>query len=146
MLVDVAHASVATIDDVLAIARRPVIASHTGVRGTHDTVRNLSDDQLRRIAATGGLIGIGFFRNATGGDDVASMARAARHAADVVGVDHIALGSDFDGAVAQPIDAAGMAHLTDALLDAGFHEGEVEAVMGGNVVRLLAEHLPPDAG
>src|SRR5439155_6407805 len=58
MLVDVSHASIETIDDVLSLASRPVVASHTGVSGTCDSVRNLSDDHLRGIAATGGVIGI----------------------------------------------------------------------------------------
>ena len=65
MVVDVAHASAATIDDVLAVATRPVVASHTGVRGTADNARNLSDDHLRGIAATGGVVGIGFWDTAT---------------------------------------------------------------------------------
>ncbi|MDE9553843.1 membrane dipeptidase, partial [Xenorhabdus bovienii] len=58
MIIDLAHASTRTIDDILAIATRPVVVSHTGVKGTCDNIRNLSDDQLRRIAAMGGLIGI----------------------------------------------------------------------------------------
>ncbi|HEY8987993.1 MAG TPA: membrane dipeptidase, partial [Candidatus Limnocylindrales bacterium] len=72
ILVDLAHASAATIDDVLAIATRPVVVSHTGVRGTADNARNLSDDQLRAIAASGGLVGIGFWPTACGGEDAAS--------------------------------------------------------------------------
>jgi microsomal dipeptidase-like Zn-dependent dipeptidase len=142
MLVDVAHASVATIDDILAVATRPVIASHTGVRGTADNVRNLSDAQLRGIAGTGGLVGIGFWPAATGGDDVAAIARAIRHAVNVAGIEHVALGSDFDGGVAQPIDATGLVQITDALLDQGFDDAEVRAVMGGNALRILADTLP----
>lgn len=142
LLVDVAHASPRTIDDVLAIATRPVVASHTGVRGTCDNVRNLTDDQVRGIAATGGLVGIGFWDTATGGPDAASIARAIRYAVDLVGVDHVALGSDFDGAVPVPFDASGLALLTGALLDAGFGGHAVRAVMGGNAMRLLAATLP----
>lgn len=142
MIVDVAHASVATIDDVLSMATRPVVASHTGVRGTADNVRNLSDAHLREIAATGGLIGIGFWPAATGGDDVAAIARAIRHAVNVAGVDHVGLGSDFDGAVAQPIDATGLVQITDALLGDGFSDDEIAAVMGGNALRILTESLP----
>lgn len=142
MIVDVAHASVATIDDVLSIATRPVVASHTGVRGTADNVRNLSDAHLRGIAETGGLIGIGFWPAATGANDVAAIARAIRHAANIAGVDHVGLGSDFDGAVAQPIDATGMVQITDALLGAGFNDDEVAGVMGGNAIRVLTEVLP----
>ena len=80
MIVDVAHASAATIDDVLAMATRPVVASHTGVRGVSDNARNLSDEHLRGIAATGGLIGIGFWPTACGGDDAAAIARSIKYA------------------------------------------------------------------
>ena len=142
LIVDVAHASIPTIDDVLAIATRPVVASHTGVRGTADSARNLSDTHLRAIADTGGLIGIGFWPAATGGADVAAIARAIRHATNVAGFEHVGLGSDFDGAVAQPIDATGMVQITDALLESGFGNDQVAAVMGGNAVRLLTEALP----
>ena len=142
MLVDVAHASAATIDDVLAMAQRPVVASHTGVRGVCDNARNLTDAQVRGIAETGGLVGIGFWPTACGGDDVGSIARSIRHAVDVGGVEHVALGSDFDGAVPEPFDATGLVLLTDALLEAGFADEDVAKVMGGNARRLLAEALP----
>jgi len=142
MLVDVAHASVATIDDVLALATRPVIASHTGVRGVCDNARNLSDAHLRGIAETGGVLGIGFWPTACGGDDPASIARSIVYAVDVAGVEHVGLGSDFDGAVPVPFDATGLVQLTDALLEAGLGEEAVAMVMGGNVRRLLSETLP----
>ena len=142
MLVDLAHASAATIDDVLAVAARPVVVSHTGVRGTCDNNRNLSDEQLRKIAAKGGVIGIGYWDAATCGTDARAVARAVRHAANVVGVEHVALGSDFDGAVTEPFDTTGVVLVTDALLEEGFTEEEVGAVLGGNVFRLLAETLP----
>ena len=142
MLVDVAHASAATIEDVLAMATRPVVASHTGVRGVCDNTRNLTDAHVRAIAETGGLIGVGFWPTACGGDDAAAIARSIRYAIDVAGVEHVGLGSDFDGAVPVPFDASGMAQLTDALLDAGVAEDAIAAVMGGNALRLLAETLP----
>jgi microsomal dipeptidase-like Zn-dependent dipeptidase len=142
MIVDVAHTSAATIDDILAMATRPVVASHTGARGICDNARNLSDAHLRGIAATGGVIGIGFWETATGGEDVASIARSVRYAIDVAGVEHVALGSDFDGAVAVPIDATGMVQITDALLEIGLDEDAVAKVMGGNALRVLADALP----
>jgi microsomal dipeptidase-like Zn-dependent dipeptidase len=142
MLVDLAHASAATIDDVVAVATRPLVVSHTGVKGTCDNNRNLSDEQLRKIAAKGGVIGIGFWDTATCGTDARAVARAIRHAANVVGVRAVALGSDFDGAVTEPFDTTGVVLITDALLAEGFTEEEVGAIMGGNVFRLLAETLP----
>jgi microsomal dipeptidase-like Zn-dependent dipeptidase len=142
ILVDLAHASAATIDDVLSIATRPVIASHTGVRGVSDHSRNLSDDQLRGIAATGGMVGIGFWPTASGGDDAASIARSIAHADAIVGADHVGLGSDFDGAVPTPFDVSGMAVLTATLLAEGLDEATIAAVMGGTAVRFLRETLP----
>jgi microsomal dipeptidase-like Zn-dependent dipeptidase len=143
MLVDVAHASPATIDDVLAIATRPVVASHTGVRGVADHARNLSDEHLRGIAATGGIVGIGFWPTAAGGATVEWIARSIAHAVAVAGADHVGLGSDFDGAVPVPFDASGMARLTAALLAHGLDEAAISSVMGGSAVRLLGETLPP---
>jgi len=142
MLVDVAHASAQTIDDVLAMAVRPLVASHTGVRGVCDNARNLSDAHVRGIAETGGILGIGFWPTACGGDDVAAIARSIGYAVDVAGVDHVGLGSDFDGAVPVPFDATGLVQLTDALLHAGLDDDAVAKVMGGNARRLLAEVLP----
>jgi microsomal dipeptidase-like Zn-dependent dipeptidase len=142
MLVDIAHASSATIADILDMATRPVVASHTGVRAIADNARNLTDEQLRRIAATGGIVGIGFWPTACGGDDVRAIARSIVHAIHVAGVEHVGLGSDFDGAVPVPIDASGLAQVTDALLAAGLDDAAVAKVMGGNAVRLLTEVLP----
>ncbi|MEO6392368.1 MAG: dipeptidase [Pyrinomonadaceae bacterium] len=142
MVVDVAHASAQTITDVLAISKRPIIVSHTGVRGTCDNTRNLSDEQLRAIAAKGGMIGIGFWETAVCGTDAAAIVRAIRHTVEVVGIDHVILGSDFDGAVATPFDVTGLVQLTDALLTAGFTEIEIRAIMGGNAIKFWTENLP----
>lgn len=142
MLVDLAHASPRVIDDVLAMAKRPVLVSHTGVQGTCRGPRNLSDAHLRRIAATGGVIGIGYFPGAVCGNNVAAIVYAIRYTADRVGVRHVALGSDFDGATRTVFDATGLPLLTQGLLDAGFSEADIAAIMGGNVLRLLLETLP----
>jgi microsomal dipeptidase-like Zn-dependent dipeptidase len=143
MLMDVSHASSATIDDVLSLAARPVVASHTGVRAAVPGVRNLPDDQVRGIAATGGLVGIGFWPVACGGDDALAIARSIVAAIGLAGVEHVGLGSDFDGAVPTPFDATGMPLLTEALLDEGLSEGDIAAVMGGNATRVLTAVLPP---
>lgn len=142
MIVDLAHSSARTIDDVLAMATRPVVVSHTGVKGTCDNNRNLSDDQLRAIAAKGGLVGIGFWDTAVCGELPADIARAQVYTAGVIGADHVGLGSDFDGAVATPFDVSGMAKLTEALLDAGMAPADITGTMGGNQIRFLLENLP----
>jgi membrane dipeptidase len=142
MIVDVAHASAQTIDDVLAIATRPLVVSHTGVRGTCDNQRNLSDDQLKRIAQTGGVIGIGYWETAVCGKDATAIAKAIRYTADLIGVDHIGLGSDFDGAVTEPFDTTGLVQITDALIAEGFTDEEIGKIMGRNTLRLLIQNLP----
>ncbi len=146
ILLDLAHASPRTIDDAVAMAARPLVVSHTGVKGTCDNIRNLSDAQLRAVAGTGGLVGVGFWgpagEGAVCGDHPSDVARAIRHAVAVAGIDHVALGSDWDGTVSAAFDAAGLVELTDALLAAGFGEDEIERVMGGNAVRLLSAALP----
>lgn len=142
MTIDLAHASAQLIEDVCEIATRPVIASHTGVRGTCDTQRNLSDRHLRLIAESGGLIGIAFFDMAVCDATITAVVQAMRCVANQVGVEHVAVGTDFDGAITAPIDAGGMPLLTEALLDDGFTAEEVAQIMGGNVLRFLRETLP----
>ena len=142
-IVDLAHASDQTIADVLDMAQRPVIASHGGVRGTCDSVRNLSDEQIKGIAATGGVVGIGLYEYATCGKTLADTIRAMRYVRDLVGIEHVALGSDFDGSAAF-IDATGLAKLTESMLHAGFSESEIAAVMGGNALRVFRQALPSE--
>ncbi|MGA9768217.1 MAG: dipeptidase [Blastocatellia bacterium] len=142
MIVDVAHASARTIDDVLAIATRPVVVSHTGVKGTCDNNRNLSDEQLKAIAKTGGVVGIGYWDTAVCGNDAKAIARAIRYAANIIGVEHVALGSDYDGAIPAPFDTTGLVQITDALIGEGFTDQEIEMIMGRNTLRLLIENLP----
>jgi len=142
MFVDLAHASPRVIADVLAMARRPVIVSHTGVKGTCDNARNLSDEQLKGIALTGGLVGIGYWDTATCGRDARAIARAIRYAVNLIGADHVALGSDFDGAVEAPFDTTGLVQITDALLQEGFDEAQIKRIMGENAVRTLQFFLP----
>jgi membrane dipeptidase len=142
MIVDLSHGSAKQIDEVLKTATRPVVVSHTGVRGTCDNNRNLSDDQLRAVAANGGLVGIGFWETAICGVDAAAVARAHRHTADLIGTDHVALGSDFDGSVKVPFDATGLVTVTEALLAESFSDEDVGKVMGGNQIRFLLDNLP----
>ena len=142
IIIDVAHASPQTITDVLAQSKVPVVVSHGGVRATCDTPRNLSDSQIKAIAAGGGVIGVGLFEIATCGTSLQSTIAAMRHITDLAGVEHVALGSDFNGAVATPIDVADLSKLTQALLDNGFKDREVAKIMGGNAIRVFQTVLP----
>jgi microsomal dipeptidase-like Zn-dependent dipeptidase len=142
MVLDLAHSSPAVVDDALALATAAVFVSHTGLRGTSEGPRNLSDVHARGVAATGGLLGIAMFEPAVGGPAVDDTALAMRYAADLVGVEHVALGTDFDGAVRTPVDVTGLPVLTHALMRHGFGEPEIALIMGGNVQRVLRQILP----
>lgn len=142
MVVDVAHSSESVIDGILAIATKPVVSSHTGVKGTCNNPRNLSDQHLRGIASTGGLISIAYFEQAVCGVDPKAIAAAARHAVSVAGIDHVGLGSDFDGAVTTAFDTSNVAVVLDGLLEAGFSEEEVGKIAGLNAIRVLRDTLP----
>ncbi len=141
-IVDLAHASPKLIEDVLRVSTRPPVVSHTGVRGTCDRRRNLSDQEVVAIARRGGLIGIGFWSGAICDREPEAIVRAIRHVVKVAGIDAVGLGSDFDGGTATHFDASGLVQITQALLNAGFDETEIRKIMGGNLLRFLRENLP----
>jgi membrane dipeptidase len=142
MVLDLAHASAATIDDALALAAKPVVASHTGVKGVCDNGRNLCDEHLRGIAATGGVVGIGFWDVASGGKGPEWIARSIAYAVEQIGAEHVGLGSDWDGAVEVPFDAANLVVLTEQLLRVGLDEAAIRLVMGESALRVLGAVLP----
>lgn len=142
IFVDLAHSSPKVIDDVLSMATRPVIVSHTGVKAVCDNTRNLSDAQLKGVAQTGGLVGIGYWDTAVCGRDAGAIARTIRYTVDLIGIDHVALGSDFDGAIEAPFDTTGLVQITDALLQEKFSEAEIRKIMGENVARVFQQYLP----
>lgn len=146
MVVDIAHLSHAGVAEVLAMARRPVVSSHGGVQATCPVNRNLTDDEVRGLARTGGLIGIGYWDAAVCDTSPRAIARAMRHVRDLVGIDHLALGSDFDGAVTTRFDTAQLVQVTQALVDEGFSDDEIRAAMGGNALRVLRDGLQPMEG
>ena len=143
MIVDIAHCSAPCVADILKMARRPVVSSHGGVQATCKVNRNLSDDQIRGVAATGGLIGIGYWDAAVCDTSPASVAKAMKHIRDLVGIQYVALGSDYDGATTVRFDTSQLAQVTQALIDAGFTDDEIRAAMGGNAIRVLSAGLVP---
>ncbi|WP_134680133.1 dipeptidase [Paracoccus ravus] len=141
MIIDLAHASPQMVRDVLAMPGTHPIISHTGIQSHCNTPRNLPDDLIRAIAAKGGLIGIGFWSEVVCGDTPADIAQAIAAAVALVGEDRVALGSDWDGSVGVPFDAAHLSALTQALMDAGLSETQIAKIMGENMMRYLAETL-----
>lgn len=142
MVLDLAHSSPAVARDVLEITDMPVIVSHTGLHGFCPVTRNFEDEIMQAVAATGGVIGLGYWgdilcRDATPDAIAAMIVRAI----ETVGPEHVSLGSDFDGSVRTAFDTANLSALTDALLDAGLDEATIAKVMGGNMVRVLRARL-----
>jgi membrane dipeptidase len=144
--VDLSHLNEAGFWDVARLDGAPLIASHSGVHALCASTRNLTDAQLDAIAASGGLVGIVFaapFIRADGADDpdtpLATIVAHVRYAVDRIGIEHVALGSDFDGATVPDElgDVAGLPRLLDALAAAGFTEDEVRAIAWDNWRRVL---------
>lgn len=143
MIVDIAHCSHACVADILAMARRPVVSSHGGVQATCQVNRNLSDEEIRGVARTGGVIGIGYWDAAVCGTSPRDAARAMKHVRDLVGIEHVALGSDYDGATTVRFDTSQLVQVTQALLDEGFTPDEIRSAMGGNALRVLRAGIAP---
>lgn len=143
MIVDIAHSSHDTVAEILKMARRPVVSSHGGVQAVCGVNRNLTDEEIRGVAATGGVIGLGYWDGAMCNTDPKTVAKAAKHVRDLVGIEHAALGSDFDGATTTRFDTSKIVHITQALMEAGFTEAEIRAVMGLNALRVIKQGLVP---
>lgn len=141
MIIDLAHASPQTVLDVLAIEGTRPILSHSGIQGQCNTHRNLPDDLVAAIVAKGGLIGIGFWADVVCGNSPEDIAAAIKAAIALVGEDGVSLGSDYDGSVGVPFDAAHLVMLTQALIDAGLSDQQIAKVMGGNMMRYLSQTL-----
>jgi len=143
IMIDVAHSSEAVVADVLAMTDRPLIVSHTGFNGHCDSPRNISDALMLKIAQEGGLIGVGYWDGAICTPTPAGIVEAIRYGIELVGEDHIALGSDYDGTIAAPFDTSGLVLLTQQMIEQGMTESQIRKVMGENMLRFLSENLPP---
>lgn len=147
ILVDLSHLNEAGFWDVARLEPGPLVASHSGAHALCPASRNLTDPQLDAIGASEGLVGIVFatpFLRPDFADDpdtpLGLIADHARYVADRIGVAHVALGSDFDGATipAGLGDASGLPRLIPALADRGFDSGEIDAICWRNWRRVLA--------
>lgn len=142
IMLDVSHSSEQVVVDTLALSDKPLIVSHTGFQGHCDSPRNISDGLMEQIAAAGGLIAVGFWDGAICGNSPATVAEAIVYGIGLVGEDHVALGSDFDGTVTTSFDGSEMAVITQALLDANLSEQQIRKVMGENMLVYLETYLP----
>lgn len=142
ILLDLSHSSKQVVLDVLERYKKPIVISHTGVHGHCQSQRNISDELMQRIAKTGGVIGIGFWDMAVCEATPKGIAKAIQYAVNLLGEDHVALGSDYDGAVSTYLDVSEMPAITHELLALGLAPQVIAKVMGGNVIGLLLEQLP----
>lgn len=142
MIIDLAHASEASMDETLERATRPLVISHTGPFGFHPSGRNVHDRHLKAVAATGGVVGMGFWKDVTGRAGSDAVIDGLCYTLDVVGENHVGLGSDWDGFTPAAIEASGLPVLTEKLLARGLREEAVAKIMGGNIIRVLETCLP----
>ncbi len=141
VIIDLAHASEQMAYDVLALSTRPPVVSHTGLKGACNTKRNFPDTLMQAIAQKGGLIAIGMWETAVCDPTPEGIARSIIYGINLVGADHISLGSDWDGSV-EAISANLIPHITAELLKAGVSEQDIRKVMGENSIRFLQQWLP----
>ena len=142
IIIDVSHSSENVVKDVLDITNRPIVVSHTGFNGHCESPRNISDGLMQSIAKKGGLIGVGFWDGAVCDNTPKSVAEAIVYGIDLVGVDHVALGSDFDGAITPGFDSSELVAITHELLELGLSDLQIRKVMGGNMFAFLQQNLP----
>lgn len=146
VVVDASHLSDAAFDDLAACAERPFVATHSNCRALCSNLRNLDDARIEAVAASGGVIGITFVSyfvvEQPGASTIDNLLAQVDHAVSVAGIGHVGFGSDFEGYPTEAGDFMTGAECWPALMDAlrghGYSESEVEALAGGNWLRVLA--------
>jgi membrane dipeptidase len=149
-LVDVSHMSDKAFDDLVPIAKRfnaPIVATHSNARVVQKVARNLTDEQLRIIGQTGGVAGLNLHSQYvhSGKAKMSHVVEQVKHMVEVAGIDHVAIGSDFDGGnpVRDLRDAGRMQDLAKALVEAGLTDADVRKIFGSNALRVLTWGLTP---
>jgi membrane dipeptidase len=145
MIIDVAHTGIKTIWDILATTKNPIVATHSGVRALNNHTRNLNDAQIDSIARRGGVIGVVFYPPFLSPKSTATIDTVIRHIDYIknrVGIDYVAIGSDFDGIESVPVgleDVSKLPNLTSALLRHGYSIADVRKILGENYLRVFKQ-------
>lgn len=144
IMVDLSHAGEKSFYDALEISRQPIVCSHSSARALCDHPRNLTDDQMRRLAKHGGVAQItlypGFLRT-NGEATIMDAMQHLDHAIRIMGIDHVGLGTDFDGdgGVRGIADASEIMNFTRMLLARRYSTADIQGIMGGNFIRVMAK-------
>lgn len=142
LMVDLSHAGEKSFYDALQISRTPIVCSHSNSRALCDVPRNITDDQMRALAAAGGVCQItlynGFLRT-DGNATITDAIRHLEHAIDIMGIEHVGLGTDFDGDGGIPglANASELVNFTKALLRRRYSESDMSLIWGGNWLRVM---------
>jgi membrane dipeptidase len=145
MIIDVSHTGVKTIEDILKITKNPIVASHSGAYAINPHFRNLTDEQIIAIAKTGGVIGINFcafFLSNTKKATVEDIVDHIDYIVQLVGVDYVGLGSDYDGILSVPKGMENVSKyplITKTLLTRGYSEKDIKKILGGNILRVVKQ-------
>jgi len=145
IIIDVSHTGIKTIQDILEVTSNPIIASHSGVRAIRNHYRNLYDWQIQDIANRGGVIGVVFypyFLNGTSSASIQDVIAHIDHIKNLVGIDYVAIGSDFDGIEVVPLgleDTSKFPNLTEALFDHGYSKEDIEKILFKNFKRVFEQ-------
>ncbi|MDE7165407.1 MAG: membrane dipeptidase [Bacteroidaceae bacterium] len=142
MMVDLSHAAESTFWDALQVSRVPIFCSHSSCRALCDHPRNLTDEQMAALARTGGVMQVTFYNGFLRTDGQATVEDAVRHinhAVSVMGIEHVGIGTDFDGDGGVPgiAHAGEVTNLTRLLREAGYNEEQLKLLWGGNLLRLM---------
>ena len=144
IMVDLSHAHERSFYDALDISATPIVCSHSSARALCDHPRNLTDDQMRALAAKGGVCQItlypGFLAD-TGSPSILDAMRHLEHAISIMGIDHVGLGTDFDGDGGVPglADASELTNFTRQLLARRYSEEDIQKIWGGNFLRVMRQ-------
>lgn len=140
ILIDLAHSNEATVFETCKRVRQPVLCSHTAATAVHPSPRGIDDRQIRAIADTGGVVGVIFVTPFIGPGGARQAAKHLDHIKRTVGVQHCAIGTDWEGFAIYPPDLASaeqLPHLTQALLELGWRADEIHAAYGENALRVM---------
>ncbi len=152
IVTDLSHINDRAYFDVLERTNKPAVVSHTSVFSRCNHFRNLTDDQIKELAANGGVMGIGFvpFFLSENPEEATldTMVEHISYAADLVGVDYVSFGSDYDGISGRILvdDVSQLVKVTQAMMEYGFAEDEIKKIWGGNILRVLGQNLYENTG